>query len=994
MLTPAEELGLAGAALDARVRRAVNHVPDSTLAHLERRLAANARINDVVYERDGAIEPVRIMLRPFLVMPEQVTYLHRVCSQIVDALKGVPQFWLEDPRLRQLFPFAPAEEAWIREAWSTIARRGVNPLYARLDAVCDFTGARWQDSLQFLEPNLSGVGGIQMGPLADSLVMRDVVPTILAYDPGLDIELPRDQRDLFLQVLLDHARAIGSSGNNICLVEPKYVPEGPNEQSALARYLEERHGVTVVHADPRELRLAGDEVFYGDTRVDVAYRDYEVRDLLALEREDGHELAGMRALFLQNRMVSSVGGEFDHKACWELLTDDELAATYYSASERRMFGRHVLWTRVLSPRMTTLPEGGSGDLPEFARRRREELVLKPNRGYGGTGIRIGSLTPAAEWDALIEQALRTHGDPDGSWVVQSVANLPVHEFPVVDASGRAHAEPFYGVMGFTPTDNGLAMLCRVSQKQVVNVAQQGGLAPVLIGHRPRDLRAPMRAAVTREHAVRRLAERIRRLRDLDAVVNLLFWDEETYLPDGGRSRRGEQLGTMEGLRHELLVDDGLGDLIEEVAAHAGGDTQSGRELDQLRRVRRLAIALPHDLVSAFAEARSAALAGWEHARQEADYAMFAAPFARLLGLVRERAQALQITKDLYDGLLDEYEPGMTRSRLDPLLRDLGRRLEPLVHDLAERTAGWGDGLPRARYADTLQAGFCEALLRDMGFDFTRGRLDRSTHPFTLAAGESDVRLTIRAFEEAPLSAVFATLHEGGHALYEQGFPARLHGTLLADAPGMGIHESQSRLWENHVGRSRGFWAHYFPRFQELFPGALGGIDPAHFHRAANVVRPGTNRVDADEVTYNLHILMRYELEIALLEGVIGVDELPEAWAGQSRKWLGVVPGSLREGCLQDVHWSLGSFGYFPTYTIGNLYAAQLVEAYRRSGHDLDAELRAGRLQELRGWLAANVYAPGCSEQAEAIMRRVTGSGLDAEAFFRLLKARFAEAAGS
>ena len=993
MLTPAEELGLAGAALDARVRRAVNHIPDSTLAHLERRLAADARINEVVYERDGIMEPIRIMLRPLLVMPDQVTYLHRVCSRIVDALKGVPQYWLEDPRLQSLFRFAPAEEAWIRDAWSSITRRGVNPLYARLDAVCDFTGARWQDSLQFLEANLSGVGGIQMGPLADSLVMRDVVPTLVACDPGLDIEPPRDQRDLFLQVLLDHARVIGRTGNNICLVEPKYVQEGPNEQSALARFLQERHGITVVHADPRELRLENDEVFYGDTRVDVAYRDYEVRDLLALEREDGRELAAMRALFRQNRMVSSIGGEFDHKACWELLTDEELAATYYSASERRMFRRHVLWTRVLSPRVTTLPDGSHGDLPEFAYKRREELVLKPNRGYGGTGIRIGSLTSAGEWDALIGEALRTHEDPNDSWVVQSVANLPVHEFPVVDESGRAHAEPFYGVMGFTPTDNGLAMLCRVSQKQVVNVAQHGGLAPMLIGHRPRDLRAPIRAAVAREQAQRQLAERIRRLRDLDAVISLLFWDEETYLPDGGRARRGAQLGTLESLRHELLVDDGLGDLIEEVAAHSGAKPASHSEIDQLRRQRRIALALPHDLVSAFAEARSAALAGWEHARRTEDFATFAGPFARLLGLVRERAQALQVTKDLYDGLIDEHEPGMTRARLDPLLRDLGQRLAPLVRSLAERTAGWGHGLPRTRYADALQAGFCESLLRDMGFDFRRGRLDRSTHPFTLMAGEDDVRVTIRVFEDAPLAAVFATLHEGGHALYDQGFPVELHGTLLAEAPGMGLHESQSRLWENHVGRSRGFWVHYFPQLQKLFPQALGAMDAAGFHRAVNIVRPGTNRVEADEVTYNLHILMRYEMETALLAGDLPVGDLPLSWAEQSRKWLGVVPGSLRDGCLQDVHWSLGSFGYFPTYTLGNLYAAQLIEAYQRAGHDLNAQLRAGRLQELRGWLAVNIYAAGCSEQAEDIIRRVTGRGLEAEAFFRLLVARFAEAAG-
>ena len=286
MLSPAEELGLAGAALDARVRRAVNHIPDATLHWLSRRLADDARLNGVVYERDGEIEPVRIMLRPLLVMPEQLAYLHHVCTVIVDALKRLPELYFSDPDVRAILPLAADEEAWLRDCWTAL-EGGQNALYGRLDAVCDFTGARWQDSLQFLEPNLSGVGGIQLGPLADSLVIRDIVPTIIAHDPGLTIDQPRDQRDLFLQVLLDHARAIGRTGRNICLVEPKYVADGPDEQSAMARYFRERHGVTVVHADPTELRLEGDEVWYEDTCIDVAYRDYEMRDLLELEQEQG-----------------------------------------------------------------------------------------------------------------------------------------------------------------------------------------------------------------------------------------------------------------------------------------------------------------------------------------------------------------------------------------------------------------------------------------------------------------------------------------------------------------------------------------------------------------------------------------------------------------------------------------------------------------------------------------------------------------------------------
>ncbi len=984
MLSPAEELGLAGAALDARVRRAVNHIPDATLAWLSRRLADDARLNGVVYERGGEIEPVRIMLRPLLVMPDQVAYLHNVCTIIVDALKRLPELYFSDPEVRAILPLAPAEEAWLRDCWTAL-EGGQNALYGRLDAVCDFTGARWQDSLQFLEPNLSGVGGIQLGPLADSLVVRDIVPTIIAHDPGLTIDQPRDQRDLFLQVLLDHARAVGRAGRNICLVEPKYETDGPNEQSAMARYFRERHGVTVVHADPTELRLVGDEVWYQETCIDVAYRDYEMRDLLELEEEQGRPLEAMRALFHQNRMVSSAGGDFDHKSCWELLTDDRLARRHFTNRERLLFQRHILWTRIVSDRSTSLPHG-RGDLPKYIREFREHLVLKPNRSYGGEGVHMGTLTSQAEWETLLTEALRVQADPNESWVVQAVANLPVQEFPVVDAEGRVHYEPFYSVLGFAPTDHGLAMLCRVSQKQVVNVAQHGGLAPVLIGYPPDDLRAPIRAAVPRDVAEKRLTDKIRELRDLDAVVSLMDWDEETYLPPGGHERRGQQMGTVETIAHDLLVNDALGDLIEEVAEQTRDDPLWQAELAELKRTRRIELAVPHDLVGALAEARSLALAAWEEARKVDDFHLFAGSFTELMKLVRERAQVLQRGGDLYDGLLDEYEPGMTRARLDPLLRNLGERLRELVPVLTERTRSAGlkstSGFP-----GEAQEAFCRALLDDMGFSFSRGRVDRSTHPFTTMLGEDDVRLTLRFRPENPLSAIFATLHEGGHALYDQGYPVELHDTLLAEAPSTGIHESQARLWENHVGRSAAFWAHYLPRLKSRFPAALGALDAAGFQRAVNVVQPTLIRAEADEVTYNLHILMRYELETALLSGDLPVLDLPSAWNESSRKWLGIAPGTVGDGCLQDVHWAGASIGYFPTYTIGNLYAAQLAESYVAQA-DLDAQLASGNLRPLRDWLATNVYQWGCRLTAEEIIRKATGRGLEADAYFRHLAARF------
>jgi carboxypeptidase Taq len=332
---------------------------------------------------------------------------------------------------------------------------------------------------------------------------------------------------------------------------------------------------------------------------------------------------------------------------------------------------------------------------------------------------------------------------------------------------------------------------------------------------------------------------------------------------------------------------------------------------------------------------------------------------------------------------------MRRARLEPLLQTTGARLRALVPALAERTRRYASVLPHGVYGDAGQWQFCTALLGDMGFDFARGRLDRSTHPFTMMAGEHDVRVTIRSSDENPLRAIFATLHEGGHALYDQGVPAALHGTLLADAPSMGVHESQARLWENHVGRSAAFWRHYFPRLRAAFPAVLAAVDARGFHRAINVIAPGPNRVAADEATYNLHVLVRYELEIALLAGDLAVTDLPAAWDERYRRYLGVSAERPRDGCLQDVHWALGEFGYFPTYTIGNLYAAQLVDAYGVS-HDLDAELASGNLSELRNWLAANVYAHGAELPAEALLERITGRTLDVEPFFRRLERRVAE----
>ena len=983
VLSPAESLGLSGATLEGRIQRAAHAVADPTFARIAERLKADAFANGMIYEHDGVPEAIRVMLRPLLGMSEQFDYVHYVCLRLIEALKILPQLYLDDEKMRKIIAISPDEEIWLRASWTPEHLRH-NPIYGRLDAVCDFTGQAWRDSLRFMEANLSGVGGIYFTPVAEQLVMRDVVPTLLAHDPELLIEMPRDQRDLFLQALVDHSRALGRDNCRFCFVEPKYVHDGPNEQASLSKYLAERYNVTIAHADPRELRVKDGEVFYEDICIDVAYRDYELRELVELEKELGKPLEGMRQLFKENRVISSLVGDFDHKSVFEILTDEAIASKLFSADDRRLFRRHVLWTRIVGDRRTTLPQGRSGELMDYARNNREQLVLKPNRAYGGTGVLIGSATDQKEWEKQLNEAAALADDPSASWVVQAATRLPVHEFPVVGADGRVFGEPFYAVMGFAATENGLGTMCRVSQKQVVNVAQRGGIAAVLEAEAPLELRIPKRSLKRSESVEQMLSTQIGEIRHLDHAIALLGWDEETMLPAAGRPERGDQLATLEGIRHAMLVSDRLGDLVEEVAAQSEGQDRLVREIELLRRLRRNAIALPDDLVRHYAKAKSHSLGAWEQARTRDDYSVFAGPFEQLLGLIRERASALAVGGDTYDALLDEFEQDMCRSRLDPVLDEVRNRLVPLVQLASEASAG--KAARSARLSDSRQGELCRQVLEMIGFEFDRGRLDRSTHPFTLFAGAHDVRLTIRVREDDLTAAVLTVLHEGGHGLYDQGFAETDRDSLLGDAPSMGLHESQSRLWENHIGRSAAFWDFLFPIVRKLSPEAAAGLDAASLHRMVNLVQPGANRVDADEMSYHLHIVMRYELELALLSGALSAGDLPAAWNERSLKLLGASPKSAREGVLQDVHWSLGMFGYFPTYTLGSLYAAQFAETYERD-RPLQDEIRAGDFRPLLQWLREHVHRVGQRLTAEGIVTRATGRGLDAAAFFRHLKAK-------
>jgi hypothetical protein len=484
LLTPLEELGLSGLSLDSRVRKVFYALPQQDLANLVARVHEEAWNRKLVYERDGKMETIRVLLRPSAVMPDQLTYLHFVSLTLLNALKRLPEMYLADAEIRRIVPLSEDEEAWLHDSWGA-SQRDNNPVFGRLDGVIEFTSPMWKDSLRFIEPNLSGVGGIHLAPTCDGLIADFVVPVLERIDPTLRLERGPDLRELFIQDVLDHLEAIGRKGQHVCFVEPKYADTGIDEQTALADYYLKRHGLKILHADPAELYIKDGEVCYDGSDIDVAYRDYEVRDLIALARDSRVDIEPMRKLFRENRMISSMAGDFDHKSTWEILTEPILARKYFNADERQVFRRHVAWTRLLFDRKTTLPDGQPGDVLKFTRTHRDMLVLKPNRSYGGDRVLLGHLMEAHEWDEAIEMALAA-----GDWVVQRLASIPVGEFPFLADDGTVHVEPFYTVMGLAATKYGLALLGRASQKQVVNVAQRGGMCSVLIGRPPGKIVGP------------------------------------------------------------------------------------------------------------------------------------------------------------------------------------------------------------------------------------------------------------------------------------------------------------------------------------------------------------------------------------------------------------------------------------------------------------------------------------------------------------------------
>ncbi len=491
-----------------------------------------------------------------------------------------------------------------------------------------------------------------------------------------------------------------------------------------------------------------------------------------------------------------------------------------------------------------------------------------------------------------------------------------------------------------------------------------------------------------------LKQRLECVTDLGGAQAVLGWDQETYMPSGGVEARSHQLATLARLGHELFTDPEVGDLLARAAEETvdlDADSDDARLLSVVRRDYDRATRLPADLVAALTRVSAQAQHAWKDARQRSQFNLFAPHLEEILLLVREKADAFGYDDGgcRYDALLDEYEPDMKTAEVATIFTDLRKELVPIVHAIGGRPSP-NAAILRQTFNEQAQWDFGLSVIGDFGYDFTRGRQDRSAHPFSTSFSVNDCRITTRVQPDYLPSCLFGTLHEAGHAMYEQGVDPALERTVLASGTSLGIHESQSRLWENLVGRSRGFWQHYFAPLQSAFPQHLATVELETFYRAINRVEPSLIRVEADEVTYNLHIMLRFELERALLDGELAVEDLPAEWNERSEAYLGLRPGSDAEGALQDIHWSFGAIGYFPTYALGNLISTQLWQAAKADLGDLDEQIAQGSFGELRGWLRDKIHRHGRKLTATELLQRATGEGLRADSWLAYVRSKFGE----
>ena len=488
-----------------------------------------------------------------------------------------------------------------------------------------------------------------------------------------------------------------------------------------------------------------------------------------------------------------------------------------------------------------------------------------------------------------------------------------------------------------------------------------------------------------------LRKRLGEIADVHSAAALLSWDQETHMPKKAGPGRGEQLATLAGIAHRFFVAPELGALLDDLdAAKDALSPADAKLVEVVRHDYARSTKLPEAFVHRFAQEQSWALEAWVKAREVSDFRAFQPHLETLVDLSKEKAGYLGYEGSPYNALLEEFERGMTAEQLKVLFSELASKQSALVARIIESPnqpdTSWLDG----EWDEQPQWDFTLRVLRDIGYDLEAGRQDRSVHPFSTFFDVYDVRVTTRFSRTDLFSALMGSIHEGSHALYMQGHDPADRRTPLLDGPSLGMHESQSRMWENVIGRSLPFWRHYAPILAKAFPGRLESITPEQVHRAVNRVEPSLIRVEADECTYNLHIILRFEIEVALMEGDISVAQVPEAWNAKMKEYLGLdVPDDAR-GCLQDIHWSHGAIGYFPTYALGNIYAAQIGETMEKELSGLWEQVESGEFGELLPWLRENIHRHGRRKLAGEIVRDITGDDPSPAPYLRYLESKFSE----
>ena len=495
-------------------------------------------------------------------------------------------------------------------------------------------------------------------------------------------------------------------------------------------------------------------------------------------------------------------------------------------------------------------------------------------------------------------------------------------------------------------------------------------------------------SVSDQHTFDRLCAFLRETELIGSTLSLLGWDERTGMPPQAAEYRAEQMTYLAGLLHRKRTDVQVGDWLEQLtdsplnadphSVEATVIRESKRQFDRQKK-------LPEPLVMELTRTAVQGQHDWQQAREKDDFSLFASSLQKIIHLKRQEAEAVGFVECRYDALLDEYEPWETTSRVRNILEGLRSELIPLLDKITDAGHVFDSQCLQRHYSTEKQQLVGKEIAQLIGFDFTCGRLDTTVHPFCTELGPQDTRITTRYDEHFLPTSLFGVLHEAGHGIYEQGLPKQWYGLPPGQTISLGIHESQSRIWENQIGRSLAFWTCYFPRLQNVFPDALGDVSLDTFYRAINSVAPSLVRVEADEVTYNLHIIIRFELEQLLLDDHLQVADLPEAWSDKYQADLGIRPKTLADGVLQDIHWSGGAIGYFPTYTLGNLYSAQFFAACENDVQNLSAEIAGGNFDAFREWLQENIHRRGQCYSANELVTLVTGEPLSHHYFTNYLK---------